>query len=147
VERRATTRLDFPLMALGLCVGRRSIPRCSLNFDGEAKEYVRAFQKPSGTLDGSEITRASSDYSQWTAEVAHSQGVFFIDLNEIVAKQYEAQRPLKVKELYFLEDHTHTTPAGAQLNAASIVEGLRSFKNCSLAAFLLKKTVGQPGKW
>jgi hypothetical protein len=43
------------------------------------------------------------------------------------------------------EYHTHTTPAGAQLNAASVVEGLRALKNCPLAAFLLKKMVGQPG--
>jgi lysophospholipase L1-like esterase len=91
-----------------------------------------------------QVIRASSDYGQWAAEVAHSQGVFFIDLNEIVARQYEALGPLKVKEMYFLEDHTHTTPVGAQLNAVSVVEGLRALKNCPLAAFLLKKTVGQP---
>ena len=68
--------------------------------------------------------------------MAAAQQVAFIDLNEIVAKKYETLGPDKVKELYFLEDHTHTTPAGAEVNAASVVEGLRALKNCRLAAFL-----------
>ena len=72
--------------------------------------------------------------------MAGAEGALFIDLNGISAKQFEGVGPEKVKELYFLEDHTHTTPAGAQLNAASVVEGLRALKNCPLAAFLLDKT-------
>ena len=82
--------------------------------------------------------RASGDYGGWAAEVAKSAGAFFIDLNELVAARYEALGPEKVKELYFLEDHTHTTPAGAQVNAAAIVEGLRRLKNCHLTAMLTK---------
>src|SRR6266850_3520482 len=79
------------------------------------------------------VVRASDSYGKWAAEVAMSEGVSFIDLNEISAKQFEALGPGKVKELYFLEDHTHTTPAGALLNATSVVEGLRSLKNNPLA--------------
>lgn len=86
------------------------------------------------------VIRASSDYGKWAAEVAKSESAFFIDLNEIVARRYEAIGPEKVKSLYFLEDHTHTTPVGAQVNAASVVEGLRALKNCPLADFLLNKT-------
>ena len=74
--------------------------------------------------------------------MAKAEAAFFIDLNDIVAKQYETLGPEKVKELYFLEDHTHTTPAGAQLNAASVVAGLRTLKNCPLTAFLLKQAAG-----
>jgi lysophospholipase L1-like esterase len=94
------------------------------------------------------VLRASDSYGKWAAEVAMSQGVSFIDLNEISAKQFEALGPEKVKELYFLEDHTHTTPAGALLNATSVVDGLRALKNKPLAAFLLnspRPTVNQPG--
>ncbi|HEV7395011.1 MAG TPA: rhamnogalacturonan acetylesterase [Pyrinomonadaceae bacterium] len=86
------------------------------------------------------VIRASDSYGKWASEAALSSGAWFIDLNDISAKQFELLGPEKVKELYFLEDHTHTTPVGAQLNATSIVEGLRSLKNCPLAGFLLKKT-------
>lgn len=85
--------------------------------------------------DGS-VERVVSTYGGWAAQIAAAERVAFVDLNEIVARKYEALGPEKVKELYFLEDHTHTTPAGAQLNAASIVEGLRALKSCPLTAFL-----------
>ena len=85
------------------------------------------------------VVRGSESYGKWAAQVAAAERVAFIDLNEIVAKKYEALGSDKVKELYFLEDHTHTTAAGAEVNAASVVEGLRALKNCPLAAFLLNK--------
>src|SRR6185436_16592871 len=71
------------------------------------------------------VIRESNTYDKWAFEVAGLTGAFFIDLNDISAKKFEALGPDKVKELYFLEDHTHTTPAGAELNAASVVEGVR----------------------
>jgi len=61
---------------------------------------------------------------------------FFIDLNEIVAREYEAIGQERVTKEYFLEDHTHTTPAGARLNAVSVVSGLKALENCPLAGFL-----------
>jgi rhamnogalacturonan acetylesterase len=85
------------------------------------------------------VIRASDSYGKWAAESARSSSVSFIDLNDISAKHFEELGPEKVKELYFLEDHTHTTPAGAQVNAASVVEGLEGLKNCPLTDFLLKK--------
>jgi hypothetical protein len=88
------------------------------------------------------VVRASDSYGKWAAEAAMSEGVSFIDLNEISAKQFEALGPEKVKEIYFLEDHTHTTPAGALLNATSVVEGLRALKNNPLAAFLQVRRTG-----
>ena len=32
----------------------------------------------------------------------------------------------------FADEHTHTTPEGAKLNAQCVVEGLRALKNCPL---------------
>jgi len=85
------------------------------------------------------VIRGSESYGKWAAQVAAAEQVAFIDLNESVAQKYEALGPDKVKELYFLEDHTHTTPDGAEVNAASVVEGLRALKNSRLIDFLLKK--------
>jgi len=86
------------------------------------------------------VIRASDTYGKWAFEVAGLTGAFFIDLNDISAKKFEVLGPEKVKELYFLEDHTHTTPAGAEVNAASVVEGLRRLKGCKLVGFLNKKS-------
>src|ERR1700704_5219707 len=91
------------------------------------------------------VIRGSDSYGKWAAQVAAAEQVAFIDLNEIVAKKYEVLGPDKVKELYFLEDHTHTTPAGAEVNAASVVEGLRALKNCQLAGVLLTKSSSPSG--
>lgn len=84
------------------------------------------------------VERAANTYGGWATEVAKSQGVSFIDLNEIVAKQYEAIGQERVGKDYFPADHTHTNPSGARLNAEAVVLGLRELKNCPLTAFLLK---------
>jgi lysophospholipase L1-like esterase len=94
-------------------------------------------QIPRNIWQEGKVVRASNDYGKWASEVAKAGGAFFIDLNELVARQYEGLGPEKVKELYFLEDHTHTTPAGAQLNAAAVAEGLRALRSCPLNGFLL----------
>jgi lysophospholipase L1-like esterase len=86
------------------------------------------------------VNRAANDYGKWAAEAAKMEGALFIDLNEIVARHYEEIGEAKVMELYFTPaDHTHTTPAGAQLNAACVVEGIQQLKDCPLAGFVLKK--------
>lgn len=84
------------------------------------------------------VIRASDDYGRWAAEAAKKEGALFIDLNEIIAKHYEEAGAEKVAILFFLEDHTHTTRAGAKLNAASVIEGVRALKSCPLSNFLLK---------
>ncbi len=89
--------------------------------------------------DDHTVVRATNDYAKWAGEAAKAEGVAFIDLNDIVARHYEQLGPEKVKTVYFGEDHTHTTPAGAQVNAASVVEGLRTLKDCPLVPYLLEK--------
>ncbi|MEA3210268.1 MAG: rhamnogalacturonan acetylesterase [Chthoniobacter sp.] len=85
------------------------------------------------------VNRGSNDYGKFAAEAAKAEGVAFIDLNDIVARRYDEAGPEKVKTVYFLEDHTHTTPAGAELNAACVVQGLRGLKGSPLTAGLLEK--------
>lgn len=87
------------------------------------------------------VARASGDYGKWAAEAAKSEGVAFIDLNEIVAKRYEMVGPDKVKQQYFPGDHTHTNKAGAELNALCVVEGVRALKECRLKDYLLKPPI------
>jgi rhamnogalacturonan acetylesterase len=83
------------------------------------------------------VARAGNDYGKWAAEAARAEGAEFVDLNEIIARHYEQEGPEKVGAEYFTAaDHTHTTPAGARLNAEAVVEGLRELKDAPLDRFL-----------
>jgi rhamnogalacturonan acetylesterase len=84
------------------------------------------------------VIRASGDYGKWAAESAKAESVPFIDLNELIAAKYEAIGQEKVAADYFTAaDHTHTTVAGAKVNAKSVVEGIRELKDCELKNALL----------
>jgi rhamnogalacturonan acetylesterase len=64
------------------------------------------------------------EHAAWARDVAQATNTPFLDLNDIVARKYEALGPEKINDL-FSDEHTHTTPAGAQLNATSVIEGLK----------------------
>jgi len=81
---------------------------------------------------------ARDQYARWAEEVAKAEKVGFIDLNEIIARQYEAMGAEKVEPL-FADEHTHTTIAGAEINAASVIAGLKSLKPDLLASFYSAK--------
>src|SRR5262245_34615353 len=52
------------------------------------------------------IIRAESDYAKWAEDVARAESAAFIDLNDDVAKRYEAIGRDTV-ETFFPADHTH----------------------------------------
>lgn len=81
------------------------------------------------------VERGSGRYGQWAAETAKSQGVPFVDVTNIIADHYEQMGQEKVKTM-FGPDYVHTSPAGADLNAQSVVEGLKALPVNPLAAYL-----------
>jgi len=87
---------------------------------------------------GSRIRRQTDTYRGWAQQVAAAEHVGFVDLNEIVARRYDALGPAAVDPL-FGDPHTHTTLAGAQLNAESVVAGLRALPGDPLAPYLNAK--------
>ena len=87
------------------------------------------------------IVRAADTYGKWTAEAAKAEGAAFIDLNEIIARRYDEMGTNKVQAL-FADEHTHTTMAGAELNAACVVSGLKGLSPNPLAPFLSDKAKG-----
>jgi beta-galactosidase len=82
------------------------------------------------------VIRAVDDYAAWTRTVAEAAGVPMIDLNDSVARHYEKAGADLVSREYFYGDRTHTSPAGAQLTALTVVEGLRGLPGGPLAPFL-----------
>lgn len=82
------------------------------------------------------INRAA--YATWAAEVATATQTAFIPLNEIVAVRYEALGAAAVEPL-FADANTHTSRAGAELNAAAVVTGLQALPGAPLTPFLAAK--------
>ena len=82
-----------------------------------------------------------SNYVVWSAQVAEEQKVPFVDLNRIILSHYVGMDPKEIKALYFTPaDNTHTSAAGAELNANSVVEGLRALEGCDLKKYLKPAT-------
>ena len=79
------------------------------------------------------ITRGDN-YAKWAEEAARAESAAFVDLREIIATRYDALGAEKVNGL-FGDDHTHTNPAGAVLNAECVVAGLKALATKPLAAF------------
>ncbi len=78
------------------------------------------------------IVRNTDTYAGWTREVAVATNTDFIDLNEITARKYDALGEAAVEPL-FGDPHTHTTLAGAIMNAESVVAGLKALPKDPLA--------------
>ena len=84
-------------------------------------------------------------YAAWARDVAAAADVAFIDLNEITARRYEEMGADNVLPL-FPNDHTHTNAAGADINAASVIAGLKGLGDCPLCADLSPKAGAVP-RW
>jgi rhamnogalacturonan acetylesterase len=85
----------------------------------------------------------SDDYGKWAAEVARSESVPFLDLNAIIAARYDELGEEKVEPL-FADPHTHTSRAGAELNAQCVVEALQQLKGNPLGQYLLSHPASVP---
>jgi len=101
---------------------------------------------PRKTWQNGKIVRNADNFGGWARQVATQEGVGFIDLNEIIARRYDALGEAAVEPL-FGDPHTHTSRAGAELNAESVVSGLKALKSDPVAAdFSAKGAVVQPYK-
>lgn len=85
--------------------------------------------------DGKVNRNGGNNYGGWSEQVAKKTNSFFIDLNSITADAYDKLGQETVKP-YFPQEHTHTGKVGADLNAASVIKGLKELKDCKLNEFL-----------
>ena len=90
---------------------------------------------PRKTWKDGKIVRSATGYRTWAAGVAEAEHAPFIDLYELIATQYDELGPAKVDPL-FGDPHTHTSLAGAEMNADAVVTGLKALKENPLAAYL-----------
>lgn len=84
------------------------------------------------------VERGSGRFGEWAREVARAEKAPFVDLTALVADRYQALGPEKVRA-FFGPDYAHTSPAGAELNAESVVAGLKALPALPLAPLLSDK--------
>ena len=102
-------------------------------------------QIPRNLWTNGRVGRESSGYGKFAREAAEQGGAAFLDLNENVANRYDQIGAKTVGAMFFRPaDHTHTTLAGAKLNAAAVAEGVRLLKGASLAGYLLQPESAPP---
>jgi len=77
----------------------------------------------------------SDVFSNLAQQLAEHAGLGFIPVREMTADQYEVLGQARVREL-FPQDHTHTGPNGAFLNAAIVISGLRALESCPVKQYL-----------
>lgn len=79
-----------------------------------------------------------SPYVEMSTAVAKNENVLFINLNQITMSHYAGLSPQEIKEKYFTPaDNTHSSFAGAELNAQSVLAGLRAL-DCPLKNYLIE---------
>jgi lysophospholipase L1-like esterase len=92
---------------------------------------------PRNDWKGGKVMRSEDSYGGWAAQIAKEEDVFFIDLNELVALQYEALGQAKVAS-YFPLEHTHTGREVAELNEKIVVNELKRIKPGKLKKYFRK---------
>jgi lysophospholipase L1-like esterase len=95
--------------------------------------------------EGKLVQGERDTFVKWTAEAARAAGVAYIDLNEIISRRYTALGQEKVEPL-FADKRTHTSAAGALMNAECVIAGLRSLPGAPLDKYLAEKGRGVAGE-
>jgi lysophospholipase L1-like esterase len=103
--------------------------------DKGAKPIVLSLT-PRNEWPNGNVERRTETYVKWAKEVAMAEDVFFIDVNDVVAKAYETLGKDKVKD-FFPQDHTHTNLEGATFTAKLVAEILKNSKEIGLRDYIL----------
>ena len=85
--------------------------------------------------DGKAARSGTNSSAGWAAQAAQAANAPFIDLNEIIARQYDSLGQEKVNTLFVAGAGPHTSLAGAQTNALCVVSGLKGLKENPLAKY------------
>jgi rhamnogalacturonan acetylesterase len=84
--------------------------------------------------NGKIIRKESETFVKWTANAAKATHAAFLNINESIALEFE-KRGAEQVELLFADKRTHSTPAGALLNAEMVVAGLRALNKPKLKKY------------
>ena len=83
------------------------------------------------------VVRSADSYALWAKQIAEQEGAYFIDLNELIAIEYEKMGEQEVRK-FFPADHTHTNLEGAKLNAAIVAHALKKINPGKINKYMTK---------
>ena len=91
---------------------------------------------PRNIWENGKIARPVDSHADWARQVARDEKAPLLDLYERIARKYDPMGEPAVTAL-FADKRVHTTKAGAELNAAIVVEALRALDKNPAAPYLL----------
>ena len=122
---------------------RKQLQDTVYSYGGYLRKYIREIrQKGANPILMSLTPRNAYDnkgkivrkpQTEWAAYVAATEGVPFVDLNEISGQKLDAYSRWKV-DYHFLGDKIHTSKFGAEMNARSAAEGIWESQSPQLKA-------------
>lgn len=80
---------------------------------------------PRNEWPNGQVERRNDSYGQWYRQVAAETATPLLDLHNITADALDRMGQQQAKAMY-CHDHTHTSLAGARLNARSVAKGLKA---------------------
>jgi len=93
---------------------------------------------PRSVWKDGKLVRGEAGFAQWALQVAQQEQVASIDLNSMIANTYDRMGEAEVNQkLHVMPDVTHTTEAGAKLNASIVAKGLQQLKQLGIHKFVL----------
>src|SRR5471032_237611 len=99
---------------------------------------------PRNSWRDGKAARNANDYGGWAGQAAKAENAPFIDINEIIARQYDELGQEKVNALFIAGAGPHTSLAGAQTNAICVVAGIKGLKENPFTAFLSEQGKAVP---
>ena len=105
---------------------------------GQAKGATVILVSPIPHKQRWESERDFANIAQWDKEVAQAHNAPYFDLTMVITAAYKKVGAEKV-DTFFADKGTHTTDAGAQLNAACVIAGLKSLTNNPLSPYFSEK--------
>jgi rhamnogalacturonan acetylesterase len=75
-----------------------------------------------------------TDYRAWVQTCAKDTGAYYIDLCELIARDYDKLKQPEIEAL-FADKGTHTNDAGSLLNARALVKGLKTLPKNPLGTY------------
>ena len=94
---------------------------------------------PRKTWKDGKIARNKDTFAGWAQQVAASEKVAFVDLNELIAQRYDTLGHDEVMKLFpqvTPDEHTHTNRDGAKVSAEIVAIALRTLPGNPFAGFL-----------
>ena len=117
---------------------RKQIPDTVYSYGHYLRDYIRDIrQKGANAILMSLTPRDAYDaqgrivrkpQTGWAAYVAATEGVPFVDLNELSGRKLDSYSYWK-EQYHFYGDHIHTSAYGAEMNARSAAEGIYYSQN------------------